>query len=391
MKNKGILIVLAASFILSSQPAFARSRDKSHSHEQKISAKHKKERSRSDKGLNIHRERTAETNINKISRSVRQDSSYDYISGGLTSHLNDYGYKEYFNYSSDIAVDELPLEYIDIGPVSEVLIRPNIVSSIEEVNNIRINGSLPQLVSMNARAAERINTRIRESFLHLVNTGHRNIEANFDVYNWGGMTSLVVRYQMGERHVVNTFVFDHVSKNEVTLRNLLGRDFISYINRRITEAKKADEEGSEFITNFRSIRANQNFYIRDGKIHIIFEQSHIAAFEHGVVEFVIPIESLNYTLSHNQFVVENGITFIPASIARRFGMDVNILRSGIMEIKTANDTVRINVHNKLKNPNEVIYINGYDVALSAQLLERELGITVERAPNSREITVSHTF
>ena len=407
MKNKAIpiIITLAASFILSSQPVFAARKNHSRPHEHKISREHKRDinenkakHSHTHDGFSIQRERINDSSINKRSRSIGEFSDYqqnngydDYISDGLTSHLNNnYSNNEYFNYN-DIMIDELPLEYIDIDPISEAVIRPNIINSIEEVNNIRINGSLPQIVSMNARAAERINTRIRNSFLHLVNTGHRNIEADFDVYNWGGMTSLVVRYQMGDRHVVNTFVFDHVSKNEVTLRNLLGRDFISYVNRRIAETKRADEEGTYFITNFRSIRANQNFYIRDGKIHIVFEQGHVASSTRGVVEFVIPMESLNYSISTNQFVVKNGTKFVPASIARRFGMDVNILQSGVMEIRTANDVVRINVHNDLKNPNEVIYINGYDVALSQEILKQKLGITLEPVPNSREIMVSHTF
>jgi len=402
VKNKAIpiTIVLAASFILSSQPAFGANREKSsHSNERKvkISREHKAHKTtkntRALEGLNIHREHNTGLETNKRSRSIGEYNYNDY-EYGQNDYADNYNHglsgNYFYNYNEDI-IDDLPLEYIGIDPISESVMRPNFVNSIEEVNNVRINGALPQITSMNVRAAERINTRIRESFLHLVNTGHRNIEADFEVHNWGGMTSLVVRYQMGERRVVNTFVFDHVSKNEVTLRNLLGRDFVSYINRRIVETKRDDSEGTYFITNFNSIRANQNFYVRDGKIYIIFEQAHIAAAERGVVEFVIPIETLNYTLSHNQFVEQNGKIFIPASVARRFGMDVNILPSGTMEIRGEHDTVRINVHNEFKNPNEVVYINGYDVALSQELLQRELGISVERVPNSREIMVSHTF
>jgi len=310
-------------------------------------------------------------------------------------------YNNYYNAPNAAQPTNEPSNYVGVEPIGYeplVVERPNIVSRINEVNNVRIDGYIPQIVGINVRAAESINARIQESFTNLVNMGHRDIRADFDVHNWGGMTSLVVRYQMaaggaGDRQVVHTFVFDNVSKTEVTLRNLLGRDFMSYVNTRIGNELRADNNGNlhSNITNFRTIRANQNFYVKDGNIHILFEQSRVAHERYGVVEFVMPINTLSYTLSHNQFVVEDGKVFVPAIVARRFGMDVHVERGGVMHIRGGREPVSVNVHNERKNPNEVIYINGYDVALSADFLTRELGISVEQVPSSREVVITYRF
>jgi len=312
------------------------------------------------------------------------------------ANKNDYYQDNINNYGTKTDVQDSG-NYVEIEPITfepTALERPNIVNRINEVNNVRVNGYIPQLSGMNARAAERINARIQESFTNLVNTGHREITADFDVHNWGGMTSLVVRYNMaGDRQVVHTFVFDNVSKTEVTLRNLLGRDFMSYINSRIGTELRADNSGNVHsnITGFRTIRASQNFYVKDGNIHILFEQSRVAHARYGVVEFVLPIRTLNYTLPHSQFVVEDNTIFVPATVARRFGMDVHVAQGGVMHIRSGERTVNVNVHNERKNPNEVTYMNGYDVALSAEFLRSELGIEVERVPNSREIIVTYRF
>ena len=318
-----------------------------------------------------------------------------------------YEYNNYYNKNDEKSYEKQPRtgegsDYIGIKPIDYEITaveRPNTVSRLEEVNNIKINGAIPQIVGINARGASNINARIQASFLALVNGGHRNIEASFDVHNWGGITSLVVRYQTaGDRHVVHTFVFDNVTKSEVTLRNLLGRDFMSYVNNRVTtglrEGRERGESGYVYpnnITNFRTIRANQDFYIKDGNIHIVFEQARVAHTRYGVVEFVVPINNLSYVLTQNQFVKEDGKIFVPATVARRFGMDVDITHGGIMRIRSGERAVNINVHNDYKNPSEVMYINGYDVALSSEFLQRELGISVERVEGSREVTVTYRF
>ena len=380
VKNKliPITVFLAASFMFGSvsllaapTPANTDAIEKTHYEEAKIEHGQEKDETKQDE---LYRE-----NINNGSTPVQ------------TSESLDIGYVE-------VELIERP-DYEPISPepiayMPQAVERPNVVSRVNEVNNIRIDGYIPQITGMNARAAERINTRIQDSFLNLVNMGHREIRADFDVHNWGGMTSLVVRYQMaGERQVVHTFVFDNVTKTEVTLRNLLGRDFMTYINNRITNELRVDDNGNlhSNITNFRTIRANQNFYIKDGNIHILFEQARVAHERYGVVEFVMPINTLNYTLAHNQFVVEDGKVFVPATIARRFGMDIHIEHGGVMHISNGQRAVALNVHNEYKNPNDVTYINGYDVALSAEFLYRELGIRIEQVPNSREVIVSYRF
>jgi len=383
VKNKliPITVFLAASFMFGSaslfaaeNPAHTDAKEKTHYEEAK------KEHTQEKENHETNKDNHYEENINKYGDTTVKAAE----SLGL----------EYVEVELIERPDYEPINPEPIAYIPQVIERPNIVSRVNEVNNIRIDGYIPQIVGMNARAAERINASIQDSFLNLVNMGHREIRADFDVHNWGGMTSLVVRYQMaGERQVVHTFVFDNVTKTEVTLRNLLGRDFVSYINNRITNELRADDNGNAHsnITNFRTIRANQNFYVKDGNIHILFEQARVAHERYGVVEFVMPINTLSYTLAHNQFVIENGKVFVPATVARRFGMDVHIERGGTMHIRDGQRAVTVDVHNERKNPNDVTYINGYDVALSAEFLYRELGISVEQVPNSREVIVSHRF
>jgi len=354
---------------------------------------HAESLARTEANDNIYKEVQVENTDNKNEDNTQNKDGYykDNINGeGVYNSNYDYDY----NYDSIVETENYYTDIYPIGHELGAVERPNIISRINEVNNIRINGYIPQIVGMNARAAERINARIRDSFTNLVTAGHRDIQASYDVHNWGGITSIVVRYEMaGSRQVVHSFVFDNVSKSEVTLRNLLGRDFMGYINNRITTELKAESVDAESgsITNFRTIRANQSFYIKDGNIHILFEQARVAHERYGVVEFVIPINTLNYTLSHNQFVEKDGKIFVPATVARRFGMDVYVERGGIMHIGRGQNAVRVNVHNDYKNPYEVTYMNGYDVALSADFLKRELGIVVAQVPNSREITVTYTF
>ena len=418
VKNKAIPIILAASFILSPQTVFAqssavsknthpaRSIHKEHNKkdikEQKIKKHTENSVKRSSAAQSIRRDRLQNKALPRVTRSIEETTAgeysdeanyYDSISGNYNADNNYNGYNAYNNYDSAVAVEELPLHSIDVEHTHEnIQLRQNLIEQVEEVNNIRVNGSLPQITGMNTRAANRINERIRESFLNLVNAGHRNIESNFEVYNWGGMTSLVVRYQTaGSRQIVKTFVFDNISKNEVTLRNLLGRNFISYINNRITQQIRDEESNIYNNITFRTIRANQGFYVADGKIHIVFEQEHIAPRAAGVVEFVLPIENLNYSLSTGQFIEENGNKFISATVARRFGMDIDVTSGGVMHISNNGNVVRVNVHNELKNPSEVMYINGVDVALSSEFFQRELGINIERAPGAQEVLASHRF
>jgi len=374
-----VTVFLAASFMFGSvsllaapSPASTETKDKTHYEEANREHKYNSYEKRED-------ERYTE-NITDYGTAVTK-----------TSESLDSGYLEVEIIEN---MDREPLGPEPITYVPQVTERPNVVSRINEVNNVRIDGYIPQIVGMNARAAERINADIQASFTNLVNMGHREIKADYDVHNWGGMTSLVVRYQMaGDRQVVHTFVFDNVTKTEVTLRNLLGRDFISYTNNRISNVLRVDDNGNAHsnITNFRTIRASQSFYVKDGNIHILFEQARVAHQRYGVVEFVMPIENLNYTLAHNQFVVEDGKVFVPATVARRFGMDVHIAHGGIMHIRHGEKAVTIDVHNERKDPNNVTYMNGYDVALSAEFLYRELGISVEQVPSSREVIVSYRF
>jgi len=407
VKNKviPILTFLAASFMLGAQPVQAESLEVAkvgHSIHREESGHHLKKHTRTECGK--HNERCKAHKSKRVTRSSAYDTVTDntnnasdyYIVTRTDDHEPYVGNQNQDNYTNyyEVTIEERPLEYIDISPIAHEfdIVRPNVVNRIDEVNNIRVNGSLPQIVGINERAAGRINERIRDSFINLINAGHRDITADFDVHNWGGITSIVVRYNMaGDREIVNTFVFDHVSKTEVTLRNLLGREFMTYVNNRISADLRNEDTNFANITNFRAIRANQNFYVKDGNIHIIFEQSRVAHQRYGVVEFILPIESLNYSLSSNQFIVKDGTVFVPATVARRFGMDVNLSRGGVMQIRNAERTININVHNEQKNAREVTYINGYDVALSSEFLRRELGIDVEKVPGAREVTVSHRF
>ena len=448
VKNKAIPLIVAASFILSSQTVFAEGLSHSkHAHSGRtIHREHKRSPGRhshtSGAETKEHRENTAARTHREsgIQREQRQDTRRDTrlsrsnssmtensgikqnneypgshinnnndsggkygVNNGYSGHSGYGGYSDYGNYSGStdslgnydnmFAIDEAdPGPFGTEPPIGGTTLRPNLVSSIEEVNNIRINGSIPQISGMNSRVADKINERIRTSFLNLVNAGHRDITASYEIFNWGGITSIVVRYSTAaSRQIVNTFVFDTVSKNEVSLRSLFGRDFISYINRRIAEVLRADkEEAFESVTGFSTIRAGQSFYVSDGNIHIIFDQAHIAPAARGPVEFVLPIERLNYTLSANQFIEKDGITFVSAVVARRFGMEIDVV-NGIMQIRNNGIRADVNVHNELKNPHEVRYINGVDVALSEEFFKRELGINFERGSGAREIIASHVF
>ena len=386
VKNKAIPIsmILAASIVLSSQPMFVDALKKSEPKQKTHNEAHYPE----------YKEKQGKQGKHKAMQSTIDNT---HNNNYYVTRTDGYQHDNNNDDKTKIVVEEMPVEYIDALPINYGLspaLRPNVVTRIEEVNNIGINGAIPQISGMNARAAERINERIRASFVNLVNAGHRNIEADFEVYNWGGMTSLVIRYQMaGSRQVVNTFVFDHVTKSEITLRNLLGRDFMSYVNNRIETGLRPNNNGGHpsNITNFRTIRANQSFYVKDGNIHIVFEQSRVAHERYGVVEFVMPIETLSYTLSPTQFAIKDGTTFVPATVARRFGMDVNLTQGGVMHITSRENRVSVDVHNERKNPQEVTYMNGYDVALSAGFLKDALGIRVEQVPHSREIIVTYRF
>ena len=292
------------------------------------------------------------------------------------------------------------------GNISNGLIaKKSLINSVDEVNNFKVNGVLPQVEGLGRIAfANSLNEKIRHSYMSLINAGYRSIETDYDVYNWANVTSIVIRYNIGgekslnKKQVVRTFVFDDISQSEVTLRNLLGQNYISYVNEAVSgEINKSNKNGAgAYYTGankFNSIKPNQSFCIKDGVIHILFDEYAIAPAVLGTPEFEIPLKSLTFTLSHREYTQENGVIYIPVTAAMRLGMRVEIGRGGIMEI-TSHDgqkTTSVNVNNDRVNREHVMLMKGYDIALAADYMSDELGINVERKSDSEDIEISYIF
>jgi len=287
------------------------------------------------------------------------------------------------------------------GNISNGLIsKSSFIVEIDEVNNVKVIGALPQIEGLNKSSLTMLNEKIRLSYTGLINAGYRSIETEYDVYNWANITSIVIRYNIGgekslnKKQVVQTFVFDDISQSEVTLKNLLGKDYMTYINRYISS--RIDKNAAAYYAGsnrFSSIRPNQSFFIKDGVIHILFDEYTIAPASAGIAEFEIPVDSLAFTLSRGEYAVENGITYIPVTAAMRLGMKVGIKTGGIMEITSYdnNKITEININNDKINRANVMLINGYNIALSADYFSMELGIGVQKKEFSTELEISYIF
>ncbi|MDR2899419.1 MAG: RsiV family protein [Clostridiales bacterium] len=288
--------------------------------------------------------------------------------------------------------------------VSEGLItRPNIVSSITELDNIKIQGELPQIENLvNTGFTNRINQKIQESYLSLNRSGYKNINASYEVYNWGNITSLVVKYDISQtpgqagKQVVRTFVFDKLSNTEITLRNLVGRDYMGFINNYISsEIAKTPNTYFTGANTFSSIKSTQSFYVSSGKIYVIFDEYSIGPVSAGTPVFEIPYDNtITLNLSSKEYLLnDTEKRFIPLSTVLRLGMDLRLNQGGTMDVLDPNGRLitTVNVNNKNINSSEMLYIDGYDVGISKEFAASELGITVEDMDGTDDVRVSYTF
>ena len=394
VKNKAMLIVLMLSFLFGTQPIMA------------ISAYG-----------NTNRADVAENDIGSrltgISEALKQASTGVAETGNAatrdaaTSNASS-------NNTQGSAFEAFPLEAAEPNAIYQngtntsenisngLVAKKIMINQIDEVNNIKVNGGLPQVEGLNQTSfASFLNDKIRQSYTNLVNAGYRNINTEYDVYNWANITSIVVRYNIGganslnKKQVVRTFVFDDISQSEVTLRNLLGKDYMNYLNKYISGEINRNSAGIYYAgaNKFSSIKSNQSFYIKGGVIHILFDEHTIAPASAGTPEFQIPMESITFTLSRREYAGESGEIYIPITVAMRLGMKVELKAGGVMEI-TSHDGKKItviNVNNDKVNHSDVILINGYDIALAEEYFKRELGISIERKENSKEIEISYIF
>ncbi|MDL2248337.1 RsiV family protein, partial [Tyzzerella sp. OttesenSCG-928-J15] len=273
------------------------------------------------------------------------------------------------NQTDDI-IEAVPIEEIENSSniSGGLVVKTDLVDTIDEVNNIKVNGELPQIVNINnAVFAKNLNEKIQQSYLSLVNAGYRSISTNYEVHNWANITSIVVKYDISEaknsangKEIVKTFVFDSISQSEITLRNLLGKDYMQYINRNISEQIKKSDVGLYYsgANSFSSIRSNQSFYVKDGKIIIVFDEYSIAPGSSGTPEFEIAMDGISFNLTKNEYIKKDDVIYIPATAAIRLGMKVQLKAGGIMEITSYDGkTVKeINVNNESLNPLDVTYI-----------------------------------
>ena len=430
MKNKVLPIVLAVLLLLGAQPAMAKSDYEYTPVIPRISG-HKF--NTDDRGLEKYVPESraypkviredyyfknttgrviprGEDEVFAVSAGFAQDSlslsnEADAIKNALRASQNE---ANSFDENEDDFSNQLPGAYPleEIGESGNIfngiIAKNNLINSIDEVNNIKVNGALPQLEGLSrASFVNSLNEKIRQSYTSLINAGYRSIETDYDVYSWANMTSIIIRYNIGgekslsKKQVVRTFVFDDISQSEVTLRNLLGKDYIAYVNKSISGEIDQSTVGAYYTgaNKFNSIKPNQSFYIKDGVIHILFDEYAIAPSATGIPEFEIPMESLTFTLSRREYAEKNGIVYIPITTAMRLGMKVEIRQGGIMEI-TSHDGKKItliDVNNDRVNPSDVMLINGYDIGLALEYFSEELEINVERKEGSSEIEISYMF
>ena len=384
LKNKALPIILVVSFLLGAQPVRAR-------------------------------------DIDNFKNTIGASCFYDGETLPVTMSLD-----KSFLYNSDDAAEinsgensaaglaelKIAIDNASVGITGEagepgnisggLIAKQFIINPVDEVDNIKVSGYLPQVEGLNRTAFTSIlNEKIRKSYTSLVNAGYRSIDTDYEVYNWANMTSIVVRYNIGgekaanKKQAVRTFVFDDISQSEVTLRNLLGKDYTAYINKYISGEITKAQTGIYYTgaNKFSSIRSNQSFYIKDGVIYILFDEYTIAPASAGTTEFEIPLESISFTLSHGEYARENGIIYVPVTVAMRLGMAVELKSGGIMEITSHNGekTVAINVNNDNLNPSEVMLINGYNIALSLDYLSSKLEISAHTKDNSDEIEIFYIF
>jgi hypothetical protein len=193
----------------------------------------------------------------------------------------------------------------------------------EKLNNIILNKALKDIEEVEAQAKELAITAKKEGWEYR----QHQIFIDFAVKSNDHILSFVINtymYTGGANGItrVDSYNIDTENSVEVALKDLFkpGVDYKEIINKEILAQIKYQMENEEaaYFTGewgFKTISEDQDYYIKDGNLVILFQKYDIAPGAMGTPEFKIPLSSLNSVLRDRQQTKYVSVTGVVKDIA----------------------------------------------------------------------------
>lgn len=206
---------------------------------------------------------------------------------------------------------------IDIVPVTENPIVIGTVRERRETATLRIDMQYPKLSGLDAAVQAQLNAFFADRTAPAIADAEQSERDNIadGLLRWP--TELFLNYNVAynQQNLLSMTLDDYIfmgGAHGSTIRSgctvdiktgvsyalkdlfLPGTDYVNLISTEV--AKQIAAEGLAPLEPFSQIRADQDFYIKDGNLVVYFQQYELMAYAYGFPEFRIPLTSLKNVL-----------------------------------------------------------------------------------------------
>ncbi len=217
------------------------------------------------------------------------------------------------------------------------------------------------------------------------NYGYRNPYFDDYNYNYNNFDEL-------EDTTIKAIVFDKVSLEPLTLENIFGKDYATIIANEIR--KQIEENPQEYITldknQLDSISPEQNFYLSNGNVVIIFDTNIMAPGSSNKPIFSIPYQKVrSFKINSNKYYKINNLDLIPlGDLVQGLGMKLvlnNDRTISILDMDRELARVYLDENKYLDRSGQVaklssqaILVNGLDLSVPTDFFSNVLGANLTK-------------
>jgi hypothetical protein len=211
---------------------------------------------------------------------------------------------------------------ISTNTIDETKLRLRVGGNFPEVNNIR-NAALNQAINQRLQTIFQTRVAIAQA------SNSTNITFDYKYSSRNGIYSIVIYSTINSgtvREMADTITFDTNTNRILTINDVLGTNGTKIVYNHVNS--QINNNPQIYRSNFSSIQNNQDFYLENGVMYIIFNQNEISNTLKGVHEgfSIVVNDVVDVTLNKNQYRVEQdyGLKLVPLrKVAQGLGHTVN--------------------------------------------------------------------